>query len=106
MHCTRWLAFILGCGWAADILGQGRTSIDQTLELEPVVVTATVAPTALGRTTAPVAVARADLAVNWTLTRHWQVFLAVDNLFDTAYEEFVGFPAPGISPRAGVRASF
>jgi outer membrane cobalamin receptor len=52
------------------------------------------------------AYARADLAVNWTLTRHWQVFLAIDNLFDTAYEEFIGFPAPGISPRAGVRASF
>ena len=52
------------------------------------------------------AYARVDLAVNWTLTRHWQVFVAVDNLFDAAYEEFIGFPAPGVSPRAGVRASF
>jgi outer membrane receptor protein involved in Fe transport len=52
------------------------------------------------------AYARVDLAVNWTLTRHWQVFVAVDNLFDTAYEEFIGFPSPGVSPRAGVRASF
>jgi len=50
--------------------------------------------------------ARVDLAVNCTLTRHWQVFVAVDNLFDTNYEEFIGFPAPGVSPRAGVRASF
>ena len=52
------------------------------------------------------AYARVDLAVHWTLTRHWQVFVAVDNLFDAAYEEFIGFPAPGVSPRAGVRASF
>jgi len=52
------------------------------------------------------AYARVDLAVNWTLTRHWHVFVAVANLFDTNYEEFIGFPAPGVSPRAGVRASF
>jgi outer membrane cobalamin receptor len=49
--------------------------------------------------------ARVDLAATWTLTRHWQVFIAVDNLFDTNYEEFIGFPAPSVS-RAGVRASF
>jgi outer membrane cobalamin receptor len=52
------------------------------------------------------AYARVDLAVNWTLTRHWQVFVAVDNLFNANYEEFIGFPAPSVSPRAGVRASF
>ena len=52
------------------------------------------------------AYARVDLAVNWTLSKHCKVFLAVDNLFDTAYEEFIGFPAPGINPRAGVRAAF
>ena len=46
------------------------------------------------------------LAATWTMTRHWQFFLAVDNLFDTAYEEFIGFLAPGVSPRGGVRASF
>jgi outer membrane cobalamin receptor len=50
--------------------------------------------------------ARVDLAVTWTLTRHWQVFTGVDNLFDTNYEEFIGFPAPSVNPRAGVRASF
>jgi hypothetical protein len=27
-------------------------------------------------------------------------------LFDANYEEFIGFPAPGVSPRTGVRASF
>jgi hypothetical protein len=145
------LAFILGWGWAADTLGQGRAPTEKALKLEPVVVTATVAPTPLGRTTAPVTViareqiaaqqatsaatrprcaplyhrgwhstgfinsyrgqdARrlrsGDLAVNWTLTRHCQVFVAVDDLFDAAYEEFIGFPAPGVSPHAGVRTSF
>src|SRR5262245_12925617 len=48
------LAFILG--WATDSLGQGRTPSEQALELEPVVVTATVAPPPLSRTTAPVTV--------------------------------------------------
>ena len=52
------------------------------------------------------AYARVDGAVTWTPTQHWQVFLAVDNLFNAAYEEFVGFRAPGITPRGGVRASF
>jgi outer membrane cobalamin receptor len=50
--------------------------------------------------------ARVDLAVHRTLTRHWQVCVAVDNLFDAAYEACIGFPAPGVSPRADVRASF
>ena len=45
-----------GVGWAADTLGQGRATTEQALELEPVVVTAIVAPTPLGRTTAPVTV--------------------------------------------------
>jgi hypothetical protein len=48
------LACILG--WAADTLSQGRATTAQALELEPVVVTAIVAPTPLGRTTAPVTV--------------------------------------------------
>ena len=51
------------------------------------------------------AYARVDLAVTWTINTHWKLFLAVDNLFDTVYHEFIGFPGPGISPRAGVRAS-
>jgi TonB-dependent Receptor Plug Domain len=43
-------------GGAADTLGQGRVPTEKALELEPMVVTATVAPTPLGRTTAPVTV--------------------------------------------------
>ena len=45
-----------GGGWTADTLGQGRVPLEQAVELEPVVGTATVAPTPLGRTTAPVTV--------------------------------------------------
>ena len=49
------------------------------------------------------AYARVDGAVTWTPTQHWQVFLAVDNLFNAAYEEFVGF-RPQASPPAGASA--
>src|SRR5262249_18158091 len=52
------------------------------------------------------AYARVDLAATWTLNKHWKFFLSVDNLFNTTYHEFIGFPGPGISPRGGVRASF
>jgi len=49
---------------------------------------------------------RVDLAMTWTLTPNWRLFLAVDNLFDGNYEEAIGFPASGIRPRGGVRATF
>jgi iron complex outermembrane receptor protein/vitamin B12 transporter len=49
---------------------------------------------------------RVDLATTWTITSSWRVFLAVNNLFDADYEEFIGFPAPSISPRVGVQARF
>ena len=49
---------------------------------------------------------RVDLAAIWTLNAHWQFFLAVDNLFDADYQEAIGFPAPGITPRGGVQARF
>ena len=52
------------------------------------------------------AYARVDMAASWRLNNTWQLFLAVDNLFDADYEEAVGFPAPGIQPRGGVRARF
>ena len=47
---------------------------------------------------------RVDLAMTWTANPAWQYFLAVDNIFDAPYEEAVGFPAPGITPRIGLRA--
>jgi vitamin B12 transporter len=52
------------------------------------------------------AYARVDLTVHWTVNPTVAVFLTVDNLFDADYEEFVGFPAPGINPRFGVRVRF
>jgi outer membrane cobalamin receptor len=52
------------------------------------------------------AYARVDLTVHWTVNPTVAVFLTVDNLFDADYEEFVGFPAPGINPRLGVRVRF
>ena len=52
------------------------------------------------------AYARVDLAASWRLNNTWRLFLAVDNLFDADYEEAVGFPAPGIQPRGGVRVRF
>jgi outer membrane cobalamin receptor len=49
---------------------------------------------------------RADLALTWHINPHWQLFLAVDNLLDEDYEDAIGFPAPGLRPRGGVRATF
>lgn len=47
-----------------------------------------------------------DLAATWNPHKKMRIFLAVDNLFNERYEQFVGFPAPGISPRAGVKLTF
>lgn len=42
---------------------------------------------------------RADVAVTWRPTPNLRISVAIDNLFDASYEEAVGFPAPGITPR-------
>jgi iron complex outermembrane receptor protein/vitamin B12 transporter len=48
------------------------------------------------------AYARVDLALSWS-PRDWlEIHLAVDNLLDAEYREAIGYPAPGIRPRAGV----
>ena len=49
---------------------------------------------------------RVDLAVTWKVKPTWRFLFAIDNLLDEKYEEFVGFPAPGISPRIGLRKTF
>jgi len=49
---------------------------------------------------------RVDVATAWTITPHWQVSLAINNLFDTKYEEAVGFPSPGIIPHLTTRFTF
>ncbi|MBW2398332.1 MAG: TonB-dependent receptor [Deltaproteobacteria bacterium] len=46
---------------------------------------------------------RVDLSAAWRLNEHITVFLEIDNLLDSDYEEAIGFPAPGIRPRAGVQ---
>lgn len=46
---------------------------------------------------------RLDLAATWEPAPTWSLFGKIDNLLDEDYEEFVGFPAPGISVRVGIR---
>jgi len=46
---------------------------------------------------------RVDLSAVWRLNEHISAFLAIDNLLDADYEEAIGFPAPGIRPRVGVK---
>ena len=43
-----------------------------------------------------------ELAVTYRPTSSWRVFGVIENLTNTSYENFLGFPAPGIAPRFGV----
>jgi vitamin B12 transporter len=47
-----------------------------------------------------------NAALTWTPFGRVSAYVAVDNLFNEEYEQFVGFPAPGVSPRAGIRLTF
>jgi vitamin B12 transporter len=47
-----------------------------------------------------------DLAASYQIVEGITGFLRVDNLLDREYQEFVGFPNPGIYTRAGVLISF
>ncbi len=47
-----------------------------------------------------------NVALTWTPFGRVSMYVAVDNLFSEAYEQFAGFPAPGVSPRAGIRLTF
>jgi outer membrane receptor protein involved in Fe transport len=47
-----------------------------------------------------------DVSASWEISQRFEAYLAVDNLTDRQYEEFVGFESRGIAPRAGVRFSF
>ncbi len=49
---------------------------------------------------------RVDVSAVWQLSPRIETYLAVDNLTDQQYQEFVGNVARGIMPRAGVRFSF
>lgn len=46
---------------------------------------------------------RVDLSAVWRLSDRIQIYLAVDNVTDEQYEQFVGFTARGITPRLGVK---
>lgn len=47
-----------------------------------------------------------NASATWRPDKRVELFLAVDNLFNESYEQFVGFPAPGIAPRGGVKLTF
>jgi outer membrane receptor protein involved in Fe transport len=47
-----------------------------------------------------------DFSASWQVSKMLEAYLAVDNLTDEQYQQFVGFEVRGIAPRAGVRLSF
>ena len=49
---------------------------------------------------------RIDVSAAWQVSEKFQTYLAVDNLTDVKYEQFVGFESRGFMPRAGVKFSF
>jgi outer membrane cobalamin receptor len=49
---------------------------------------------------------RVDVAGTWQPRTNVEFGLAIDNLFDTDYEENIGFPAPGIQARVSTRVRF
>lgn len=49
---------------------------------------------------------RVDVTASWRFSARLEAFIAVDNLLDERYDEVLGFPAPGILPRAGIEARF
>lgn len=44
-----------------------------------------------------------DLSVTYELSRKFAVYLRADNLFDSKYQEYIGFPNPGVAVRFGIR---
>jgi len=46
-----------------------------------------------------------DVSAVWQVSPHLEAYLAIDNLTDEQYEQFVGNEARGILPRAGVKFS-
>lgn len=49
---------------------------------------------------------RVNVATTWTMTSYCRLSLAIDNLFDAEYEEAIGFPPRGITPRLTMRLTF
>jgi iron complex outermembrane receptor protein/vitamin B12 transporter len=48
---------------------------------------------------------RVDVSAVWQVSPRLETYLAIDNLTDQQYEQFVGFEARGILPRAGIKLS-
>jgi vitamin B12 transporter len=48
---------------------------------------------------------RLDVSAAWQVSPRLETYVAIDNLTDEKYEQFVGFESRGILPRAGVRLS-
>ena len=48
---------------------------------------------------------RVDVSAVWQLSPRFETYLAIDNLTDQQYEQFIGFEARGIAPRLGVKFS-
>ena len=49
---------------------------------------------------------RVDVSAVWQVSPQFQTYLAIDNLTDEQYEQFVGFEVRGIAPRLGIRLSY
>lgn len=47
-----------------------------------------------------------NLAAAYTLNEHWEIFGRVNNLFDTEYQEVLGYGTMGVAAYGGVRATF
>jgi vitamin B12 transporter len=47
-----------------------------------------------------------DVSAVWKLSPRLETYLAIDNLTDEQYEQFVGFEVRGIAPRLGLKLSF
>lgn len=45
----------------------------------------------------------ANLSGTWSISPRWSVLAAVDNVFNSSYQEVIGFPGPKITARLGVR---
>jgi vitamin B12 transporter len=48
---------------------------------------------------------RLDVSAAWQFSEKFEAWLAIDNLTDEKYQQFVGFESRGILPRAGIRLS-
>jgi vitamin B12 transporter len=49
---------------------------------------------------------KVDLCTSYDLTKDFQIFGRIENLFDRKYEEVRGYATPGVSFYGGVKANF